>query len=490
MFIVFTGFNSFAETPKDELKIAKWEDINTLDPAYLTSMEREFTIMNCIYNGLAKYKEGTWEVVPDLAESWDVSKDGKEITFYLRKGVQFQKGYGEMTAEDVKFSFERIIDPKNNCSELVSWTALDHVGVIDKYTAKLVLKYPSARLFTSTLPMNSGFIVSKKAVEEMGKEKFASCPIGTGPYEFVVWEPKSKLELKAFKGYWGEPPKTKNLTFVPITEASTVEMALKTGEIDVGEVTTSNFDLFQKNPDFNVYPKPICQYWWIGFTLNKPPFDNLKARQAIRYALNVDDIINAQLYGCAVRIYSYIPEGILGYWEDTPRYQQDLKKAKQLLGEAGYPNGFEITLLIEPEFTIMGEVIKAQLEKIGVEVDIDVREIGAFNEGTNKGETECYIQFFGATVDPGYNSQWWLSSSTWNPSQYRVPEFDSLFELGEREMDLQKRAEIYIEMQKMIDKSAWAIWLCAKIRPLVTDKSVNLGKLSPDGHLYPWLINK
>ena len=170
MFVAFAGFSSFAEVPKDELKIAQWEDINTLDPGWMTSTERELTIMNCIYNGLVKYKEGTWEVVPDLAESWDISEDGKEITFYLRKGVQFQKGYGEMTAEDVKFSFERIIDPEAKSPEEETWAALDNVEILNEYTVKLVLKYPSARLFTSSLPLNAGMIVSKKAVEEMGKE--------------------------------------------------------------------------------------------------------------------------------------------------------------------------------------------------------------------------------------------------------------------------------------------------------------------------------
>ena len=157
-----------APVSKDELRIQDWGDINTLDPAFMTSTEREFTIMNCIYSGLVKYKLGSWDIEPDLALSWDISTDNKQITFHLRKGVQFQNGYGELTADDVKFSFERIIDPAQKSPEADTWAALDHVEVIDPYTAKLVLKNPSASLFTSALPLNAGFIVSKKAVEKMG----------------------------------------------------------------------------------------------------------------------------------------------------------------------------------------------------------------------------------------------------------------------------------------------------------------------------------
>ena len=243
---------SVSAASKEELKIATWEDINTMDPGWLTSVERELTIMNCLYNGLVKYKEGTWEVVPDLAESWKVSTDGKEITFHLRKGVTFHKGHGEMTAEDVKFSFERIIDPAAKSPEKGSWGQLDHVEVIDKYTVKLVLKGRMAQLFTSTLPLNAGMIVSKKAVAEMGQKKFGFNPIGTGPYQLAAWEPKKHVKLVAFKGYWGEKPKIKQLTFMPVVEDSTCEIALRTGEIDIGRVSLINIKAFEKNRKLKV----------------------------------------------------------------------------------------------------------------------------------------------------------------------------------------------------------------------------------------------
>ena len=492
MFITFASVSSVAGMPESELKIARWEDINTLDPGWMTSTERELTIMNCIYNGLVKYKEGTWEIVPDLAKSWDISKDGREITFYLRNGVQFQKGYGEMTAEDVKFSFERIIDPKAKSPEKETWAALDHVEVINKYTAKIVLKYPSARLFTSTLPLNAGMIVSKKAVEEMGKEKFSFSPIGTGPYEFFAWSPKRKVELKAFDGYWGEKAKIKNLVFVPIVEVSTVEMALKTGEIDIGRVSLKNVKRYQEDPKINVYSNPGLKYWWIGFTVNKPPFDNLKLREAVRYAIDVDKIIQAAFFGIPKRADQMFPPGMLGYWKDAPAYKIDLNKAKELLREAGYPDGFKATFLMWPteENRIIAEVVKADLKKIGIDVDIDVKEVGAFNEATKKGENDFHISFFATTVDPGYATQWFTTGQAWNLSQWSNPEYDKLLKKAESEMDLQKRAELYVKAQKLIDKDCWAIWLTNGVKTVATQKNVNIGKIFPNARLAPWTMSK
>jgi len=495
MFVAFAGVNSIAaETPKDELRIARVDDITQLDPGWMTATNREFAIMDCIFNGLAKYKPGTWEVVPDLAESWDISEDGEEITFYLRKGVQFQKGYGEMTANDVKFSFERIIDPEVKSPEKETWDALDHVEMIDQYTVKLVLKYPSARLFISTLPSNAGMIVSKKAVEEMGREKFAHDPIGTGPYEFVSWEPRSSLELKVFENYWGEQPAMKKLTFIPITDTLTVEMALETGEVDTGRISLQSIKRFQENPNFKVYLKPDLAYWWIGFMLNKPPFDNLKAREAIRYAVDVDKIIQAAYYGVSEKSSQMFPPGMLGYWEDAPIHKVDLDKARELLKEAGYPNGFKITFMTYPRevVKVTAEIVKADLEKIGIDVDIDIKEAGAFVSAIQelKGEGNLYMDRYSSGVDPGYTSQWFITDQIWNYSKWSNPEYDRLWKEAESEMDFQKRAEIYVNMQKIVEEDCWAIWLTPGTRVLVTQKDINIGQLFPDSRLACWLISR
>ncbi len=479
----------FAGT-KDELKIAKWEDINTFDPGWLTSGDRELTIMDCLYNGLVKYKEGTWDVIPDLAESWTKSPDGKEITFKLRKGVQFHKGYGELTAEDVKFSFERIIDPESSSTEKGNWAQLDHVEVIDAYTVKLVLKDYMAQLFTSTLPSNAGMIVSKKAAEKLG-DKYSLDPVGSGPYQLKEWVPKKHVKLTAFDGYWGTKPSVKNLTFIPIVEDATCEMALRTGEIDVGRVSLINAPAFDKNQKINLVVKPALKHWWIGFTVNKAPFDNLKLRQACRAAIDVNKILIGAFFDIAPRANTILPPGLLGHWKDAPAYQVDLAKAKQLLKEGGKPDGFKTNLYIWPDeqVRITAELIKADLALIGVDVEILIKEVGAFNDATTSGEPDMYLSYFNTTIDPSYAFSWFISGEKWNLSKWANKTYDNLIDAGMKEPDNEKRAAIYVDAQKEMDKDCFAIWMTNGVRVVAGRSNVDLGALYPDGRLAPWQIN-
>jgi len=488
-FLLLFSFSASAAS-KDELKIATWEDISTFDPGWMTSGERELTIMSSLYNGLVKYKEGSWDIVPDLAESWEMGSDGKSVVFHLRKDVQFHKDFGEMTAEDVKFSFERIIDPEAKAAEKGTWKLLEKVEVIDKYTVKLILKEKMANLFTSALPMNSGYIVSKKAVEKMGREKFSKDPIGTGPYQLASWKPKTHVKLAAFDGYWGKSPAIKKITFLPIVEDSTSETALRTGEINIGRAAMINVASFKKNKKFNVYSKPALKTYWLGMTVNKPPFDKLELRQAFRYAVNVDNIVEAAFYGTAKRANTILPPGLPDYWADAPVYKQDIDKAKSLMKAAGKADGFKVILYIPANDAerIMAEVIKADAAKAGIEVIIEVKEIGAFNEAANKGETDAYIQFYTSTIDPYYIMQYFAGES-WNPSQWRNAEYTDLMKKGASEVDSKKRNQIYVDAQKVTDKDAWAIWLTHGTMVWITQKNVDIGDIYPNGRMAPWTMS-
>lgn len=474
-----------------ELRIANTDDISTFDPAYMNSGERELTIMRCLFNGLLKYKEGTWEVVSDLAESWEVSGDNKVVTFKLRKGIQFHKGYGEMTAEDVKFSYERIIAPGSTAAEKGSWKQLDHVEILNTYNIKLVFKEPKADLFTSVLPMNAGMIVSKKAVEKLGQEKFAFNPVGTGPYELESWEPKKRVKLKAFKGYWGPKPKVETVSFIPIAEETTCEIALKTGEIDVSRVAPLNIAAFKKDKKFSVFLKPDLRIYWLGLTVDRPPFDNPKARQAMRYALDVDKIIEAAYFGLAERATTILPPGVPGRWEGAPVYKQDFEKAKRLLKEGGMPDGFKMTLN-GPSFEaqrVMAEVIKADAAKVGIDVEIQLKEQAAANDVANKGEASAYLINYTSTVDPAYVMQWFVPGTGWNPSQWDNKIYADLLDRGGKEVDPGKRAVYYADAQKEMDKDAWAIWLTHGFKVWISPKKVDMGAIFPDGMLAPWTMS-
>jgi len=471
----------------DQLKIAIWEDVSTFDPGWMTSGERELAIMSCLFNGLVKYKEGSWDIVPDLAESWDVAPDGLSVVFHLRKDVQFHKGYGEMTAEDVKFSYERILDPALKSPEKGQWEQLDHVEIVDKYTVKLIFKTQKVTLFTSLLPMNTGYIVSQKAVKSLGHEKFGKNPVGTGPYELASWKPKQHVKLQRFDKYWGETPKINNIAFLPIAEDSTCETALKTGEIHIGRSSMINYKSFEKNSKFNVYSKPPFKTYWLGMTVNKAPFDKIELREAFRYAVNVDTIVEAAFYGTAKRANTVLPPGLPDYWKEAPAYKQNIKMAKSLMKKGGKPDGFTVKLFVPANDAerIMAEVIKANAAKAGINVIIEVKEIGAFNDAANKGETDAYIQFYTSTIDPYYIMQWFAGES-WNPSQWRNAEFTNLMKMGNSESDPGKRNQIYVDAQKLIDKDIWAIWLTHGTKSWVAQSNLNIGLIYPNGRLAPW----
>ena len=221
----------------------------------------------------------------DLAEKIETSEDGKTITFKLREGVKWPKGYGELTAEDVKYSYERIADPALKAAYADDWAALDHVEVIDKYNGKIILKEPFAALWKTTLPIGSGMIVSKKYVEEVGVEKFATNVIGTGPYYIADWQQKQKITLKRNPDYYGEPPAYDEIHFFPMEDDKTAEVALEAGEIDFG----SRLDLLdpavrERRQTVKLLRKPSLRFRWIGMNVENPKLQDINVRQAIRYA--------------------------------------------------------------------------------------------------------------------------------------------------------------------------------------------------------------
>jgi peptide/nickel transport system substrate-binding protein len=477
---------------KNEIKIGNYMDVGTLDPGWMSSMFRDYVVMDCIFDGLAKYEEGSWKVVPDLAESWDVSEDNLEITFHLHKGVQFHKGYGEMTAEDVKFSYDRLLAPDSKAPEKDQVKFIDHVDVLDKYTAKMVLKRPAAQLFTLTLPTHTGFIISKKACEEIGQDEFSRNPVGCGPYEFESWKPKSQLVLKAFKNYWRGKPKVERVVFVPIPDERTRIVGLKTGEIDVAYTTLNSIKSVRKDPNIEVSVSTPLKWRWIGFTQSKPPFDNVKLRKAVRYAVNVDDIIHAVYFDEAKRIGAVLPEGTLGYWKDAPLYQQDLAKARQLLKEGGMPNGFKATINVANLDIAQtnAEIIKNQLAKVGIELIIDINEIGAFNDGLLSAKYDMFVERWSNNIDPARILQFFCTGNKWNIVHWDNKEYNELVKKASSEMDPKKRADIYIRIQQIMDEECFAIFITRGVTAWSFRKNVvSIGKQYPNGRLTPWTMS-
>jgi peptide/nickel transport system substrate-binding protein len=449
------------------------EDVITLDPAHTI---REYDIQLVLFSRLVKYKPGSSELVNDVAEKIELSEDGKIIYFELKKGIQFHKGYGEMTAEDVKFSFERIIDPEENSEYKGDWKTLDHVNVTGKYTGEIVLNKPLASLFATTLPFTPGSIISKKAYEELA-EKFATHPVGSGPYYWKEWKPEQKLILERFDDYFGEKPDFKQIELYPILDKKVAEMSFDKGELNVTEIALDSIDRYMDNPEVDVHVLTALKYTFIGFNHEYAPFDNILVRQAIKHAIDADMIIIGAYNGVPKRAKTMIAPGILGHWENAPEYEVDLEKAKELLTKAGYPDGFETTMSIasDPVSQNVAQIVKHCLSKINVEVNIHVVEAGSTYQYFGK-ESHPGIHYyaFSLNLDPGYWVAWFIGSQVgkWNFIKWANAEYDQLATEAALEMDQEKRANMYIRMQKIMDEDAAIIWLTNGAKVYVSDKNV------------------
>ena len=473
------------------LKVHLYEDIQNLDPAFYPSDADESVMVN-IYQGLIAYKPGTWEVTNVLAESITPSKDGLTIDFKLREGVQFHGGFGELTADDVKFSYERIADPKNQAVYAGDWAALDHVEVTGKYTGKIILKEPFAAMWTQTLPLTSGWLLSKKADEKRELKVWATQPVGTGPYEFVEWKPNQKVELKRFKDYWGEKPYYDTIIHQYIPEESAVEVALETGELDFGRIPPASVARFASNPKFKVVTVPTLDWEFLPINVQHPKLKDPNIRKAIRYAIDVDAINTAAYEDKYQPLCGMLVPGQIGYWKDAPCYKRDLAKAQEYLAKAGVKD-LELTLAIQNTETekAVGEIIQANLAEIGIKVKLDIQDDAAFVDGGmgDKGLQErqlVYLNFVNFP-DPSGESVWFTCAQVkqWNWSYWCNENFDKLHADALKEQDPAKRQTLYVEMQKLMDDDAIVVWM-SQITMFYIAKADIAPSIMPHGRVLPW----
>lgn len=435
-------------------------DIETMDPAHYIGNE-ENNIDLALYCKLIQFPPGSTETVLDAAESLDVSEDGKVIEFVLREGMQFHHGYGEVTAEDVKFSFERYIDPEVDSEYAQSWATLERVEVTGRYSGRIILSDPYPPLFVSTLPWNAGSIISKAAYEELGT-KFATQPVGCGPYYWSEWRPNQMVVLERFDEYYGEQPDFQRVEILPLVEFQVAQLAFDRGELDETGISLDSVERYEQMPGVDVNILPTLRYHWLGFNLQEEPFDDVRVREAVRHAVNVDEIIAGAYADVPARANSMLPEGILGHWEDAPEYQPDIERARQLLAEAGYPNGFEtvLTTRSDQNLRLAGLIVQQQLAQVGIQVQLEIvpELFAAIGEQSVPG---LHIESFSGVLDPGYWFNWFTCEQVgaWNYWKWCNEEYDRIHAAAALTVDIDERAEMYVELQRLIDEDIPAVWL-------------------------------
>ena len=472
-----TGATEATETGAAEasgpLRLRLLNDIISLDPATYPAAADEIAMFG-VYEGLVRYEPGTWELVNQLAETFEPSPDGLRFDFKLKEGIEFHGGYGEVTAEDVKFSYERIAGltrPPLDSPYKGDWAPhLQEVQTSGPYEGTIILKEPFAPLTLTTLPVPGGWIVSKKAVEEKGKE-YPTNPIGTGPYEFVEWRPKRDVRLQRFANYSGASADTlgtiwDELVLIPIEEGEAASIALETGEIDFAQLPLDAIDRFQGNDDFTVEERTSLDYTWIGMNTRSPKLEDINVRQAIRYAIDVPSILEAAFEGRWERASAIISPGMpIGVWEDAPVYERDLDQANQFLSQASNPpSELEFRFATGEEGAPeTAEIVQANLAEIGIDVTIKQLDTSAYYalEKEEMRSRDLFFVGFVTNPDPSWSTVWFVCDQidVWNWMYWCDEEYDRLHYAALKEPDEATRHEMYIQMQERWDAGVHTVWL-------------------------------
>jgi peptide/nickel transport system substrate-binding protein len=444
--------------PQGELRVAiPWTPEN-LDPTMNLSSFRAMVGVSLFDSLVGRDAEN--HIVPQLAESWRLVDD---VTWQLklRRGVVFHDGE-PFNAEAVRFTFQRVLDPEQKSPNRANVAEIVRVEVVDDYTVNLVTRQPYAPLINRLLDFA---IVPPKYVAEKGNQGMALKPVGTGPYRFVELIKDDRMVVEAFDRHWRGAPKIKRIVYKPIPEPFTRAAALRNNEVDL--VTTMPPSLareLERAPGIRVQRVPSSWIIYLGLNALKKPLSDVKVRQALNYATDIDAIIKNVLEGNGRKLEGPLTPQMFGYDASVKGYAYDPARARKLLAEAGYSDGAEITLE-SPAGRYQGdkeiaEALGGQWQKAGFKPKVLVAEWGAyFKRYLAKQFQDAYVLGLGGPMqdaDELYN----LVSSKGRGLYYKNERVDALFDLGRSTMDQAKRRQLYRDLQRaMVEDATWVFLL-------------------------------
>ena len=501
-------------------------DASRLDPGDVTDGE-SIQRMDNIFEGLLEFEAGTTEIKPGLATSWETSTDGIEIVFKLREGVKFHDGT-DFNADAVVFSFARQYDlnhPYRQYGEWAYWgymfSDIKEMEKIDDYTVKLVLKRPNASIMTS-LAMFTVNIVSPANAEKYKGDAF-KYPCGTGPFKFVEWVKDDHITLEANDNYWRERPQLDKLIFKVIPDPSARLMALEVGEVQGIEYPNpADFARINANKDLVLMTQPGMNIGYMAMNTgygyedanengvrdpDEPwvktpgyfePLTKKKVRQAINMAIDKQSIVDNLYMGTAIKAKNGMPPFMLGYNDEIKDYPYDPAKAKELLTEAGYPNGFEVTLYVMPvsrpymfDPPKIGEAIQSYLGAIGIKVKFYQVDWGTYLQETEAGKHQmCLLGWTGDNGDPDnfmnvlYGANACSIGTAGNYAFFNDENVQILLSKALQTYDKEKRAEYYKKAQEVIHEDAGWVYLAHSMQSMVFRKNVHGFVLNPTSRYF------
>lgn len=501
-------------------------DADKLDPADVTDGESTART-DSIFEGLVEYKSGSAEIQPCLASSWTMSPDGKNITFTLRQGIKFHDNT-TFNADAVVFSFERQYNTTHPYFQYGEWaywgymfSDIQKVEKIDDYTVKIILSRPNAAIMTS-LAMFTVAIVSPTNAA-LWKEDAFKHPCGTGPFKFVEWVKDDHITVEAFDGYWRGAPDLDKVIYRVITDPSARLLAIQAGEVQGMEYPDpASLVAIEADADLQLLTAPGMNVGYVamnnGYGYNDTnhngmhdsdepwvktpgyfePFTNKSVRQAINYAIDKNSIVENLYKGTAIVAKNGMPPFMLGWNGDIVDYTYDPARARELLAEAGYPNGFNTTLWVMPvsrpymfDPAKIGEAIQAYLEAVNITVDIFQIDWSTYLARTQAGDhSMCLLGWTGDNGDPDnfmnvlYGANQCTLGTAGNVAFYNNTEVQDLLSQALQTYDTNERAQLYKEAQVIIHEDAPFVYLAHANQNLVFTKNVQGFVLNPTARYF------
>lgn len=463
------------------LRYSLLDDPVSLDPANFND-ELSMNVGKEIFEGLVDFDYSTKKIIPAHAEKWDV-KDNQIYTFYLHKGAKFQNGR-EVTAEDFKYSFDRLLDPTTEAlaawifenvkgaADRMSGKAKDTVGIkaIDQYTLQIALEKPyNGFLFRLTHPGAS--VVDREIVDRAGG-KFGNLGakpeevVGTGPFKLAQWQPKSAIKLVRNNHYYGQQAYLEGIEFRIIADETTTLNEFRAGNLDlIDRIPPGQKSLVEKEFAGQTASGTIWEVQFYGFNMAKPPFNNnVKLRQALNYAIDREGIIKAVLEGTGIPAGTVLPPDVPEHDSSLKGYGYDQAKASALLAEAGYPGGkglpeLEITYNSRETNQKIAEAVQAQWQQIGFKTKLKPLPLPDFKKEVGNGNFTIFRYGWSADYpEPDSILYPLFSSKAGNLFSYANPEVDSLLDKAQAASD-QERVALYREAERKITADAPVVLL-------------------------------
>ena len=463
---------SEAQAREAELIISQKADVETFDPSQSNNTTTHNVTIN-LFDTLVRLSDDGRDFVGELAESWKVV-DPTTWQFRLRRGVKFHNGE-ELNAAAVKFSLDSTLDLERKTRQRPTYVAFKEVRIDDPYTVSIITHKPYAIALTQLQYL---MVVPPGYIKQVGWDEFGRKPVGSGAFKFKEWERDVRVVLEANDAYWKGKPKVRSLAFRAIPEDASRIAAVQRGEVDIIDaVPYDRIKELQGSPTVKITQRQGEQVYVGLDTLRVEPLKKREVRQALNHAVNADALVKNLLLGYAVRLNGPMFPTTPGYDEKQPAYAYDPERAKRLLAQAGYPNGFEVEFAVSPAFqgiakgTEVGEAIAGQLGRVGVRAKLNVQDSAALFNAYSAKKLQMYLFAWKSSPEAGRHLETLLHSKT-RGFYYQNPEADLLIDAYFVALDPKKRQDIGRQLHAFLREDAPWIFLYQQMDLFAVRKSV------------------